>query len=127
MKITAFNPLILSPKADSSIKLFEALGFERRHEKTGIGDENVGSVDLKDENGFRVNVAQVDQMPQDMTVIRLSVRDFDEAYNILTAHGFVNARGGDTVTDTGTSKAALMMSPTGFGISLSQHIRAEEE
>jgi len=109
------------------IELFEALGFERRHENTGIGEENVGTVDLKDANGFRVNVAQVDQMPQDMTVIRLSVRDFDEAYNILTAHGFVNARGGDSVTDTGTSKAALMMSPSGFGISLSQHIREEDK
>lgn len=126
MKITAFNPLILSPKADEIIALFEELGFERRHTKTGIGDGTVDSIDLKDENGFRVNVARVEQMPQDMTVIRLSVRDFDEAYDLLTARGFQNAQGGK-VTDTGTSKAALLISPSGFAISLSQHIRKDEK
>lgn len=126
MKITAFNPLILSPKADEIIALFEELGFERRHTKTGIADGTVDSIDLKDENGFRVNVARVEQMPQDMTVIRLSVRDFDEAYDLLTARGFQNAQGGK-VTDTGTSKAALLISPSGFAISLSQHIRKDEK
>lgn len=126
MKITAFNPLILSPKADEIIALFEELGFERRHTKTGIDDGNVDSIDMKDENGFRVNVARVEQMPQDMTVIRLSVRDFDEAYDLLTARGFQNAQGGK-VTDTGTSKAALLISPSGFAISLSQHIRKDEK
>lgn len=126
MKITAFNPLILSPKADEIIALFEELGFERRHTKTGIDDGTVDSIDMKNENGFRVNVARVEQMPQDMTVIRLSVRDFDEAYDLLTARGFQNAQGGK-VTDTGTSKAALLISPSGFAISLSQHIRKDEK
>ena len=31
MQITTFNPMILSPKADEVIKLFEDLGFEKRH------------------------------------------------------------------------------------------------
>ena len=31
MKITTFNPMILSPKAEDVIALFEELGFERRH------------------------------------------------------------------------------------------------
>lgn len=30
MQITTFNPMILSPKADEVIRLFEELGFERR-------------------------------------------------------------------------------------------------
>ena len=31
MKITTFNPLILTKDSESVIKLFEALGFEKRH------------------------------------------------------------------------------------------------
>ena len=44
MKITAFNPLIVSPKAADVIALMEALGFERAHTKTGI-NENIISVE----------------------------------------------------------------------------------
>ncbi len=61
-------------------------------------------------------------MPQDLTAIRVSVRDFDEAYNFLTSKGFVNPQG-DKITDTGTSKSALLISPSGFAISLSYHVR----
>lgn len=125
MKITTFNPLIVSPKAAEVIAIMEELGFERAHTKTGI-NEDITSVDLKHSDGFRVDVAQVDQMPQDMTAIRMNVRDFDEAYDFLAAHGFKNAQG-DKVTDTGSSKATLMVSPSGFGISLAQHIRKEDK
>ena len=38
MTITAFNPCIITKDAESVIALFEALGFERRHTKTGIND-----------------------------------------------------------------------------------------
>ncbi len=122
MKITAFNPLICTPNAQGITELFEALGFEHAHKKTGINDKNITSFDMKHPDGFRVDVAQVDQMPQDMTVIRMNVRDFDEAFEFLTAHGFKNAQG-DKVTDTGSSKATLMVSPSGFAISLAEHIK----
>jgi hypothetical protein len=71
-----------------------------------------------------VDVAQVDQMSQDRTAIRMNVRDFDDAYAFLTAHGFKNVQG-DKVTDTGSSKVTLMVSPSGFGISLAEHIRKD--
>jgi glutaminase len=125
LKITAFNPIIITPKADETIEVFEALGFERRHQKDGI-NEDITSVDLKNPDGFRVDVTHVAQMPQAMTSIRMSVRDFDEAYKLLESHGFKNAQGGK-VTDTGTSKATMMVSPSGFSISLSQHIRKEDK
>ena len=124
MKITAFNPLILSNDAKFGKELFEDLGFEHRHTKTGINDKDITSFDLKDPSGFRVNLAQVDQMPKDMVVIRMNVDDFDEAYEKLTGLGFVDSQGGK-VTDTGSSKATLMVSPSGFAISLAQHIRKE--
>jgi len=124
MKITAFNPLILSKEAKFGKELFEELGFEHRHTKTGINDKDITSYDLKDPSGFRVDVTQVEKMPQDMVVIRMNVDNFEEAYDKLTGLGFVNAQG-DKVTDTGSSKATLMVSPSGFAISLAQHIKKE--
>ena len=123
MKITSFNPLIITRNADAAIELFEALGFERRHKKTGIGEEkNVTSVSMKDANGFHVDVTQVDNLPQDISTIRMNVDDFDEAYKFLTDHGFTNAQG-EKVTDTGSSHATMMVSPSGFSISLVKHIK----
>lgn len=121
MKITGFRPLIVTKNAAEIIALFEALGFERRHTKTGINDD-VTAVAMKDENGFRVNVAQSGQIPQDLTAIAMNVDNFEEAYEFLTARGFKNTQGGK-VTETGSSKATLMISPSGFGISLSEHIK----
>ena len=54
--------------------------------------------------------------------IRMNVDDFDEAYNILISHGFENTRGDGTV-ETKSAKAATMVSPTGFIISLIKHTR----
>ena len=121
MKITAFNPLILTSKSAETVALLEELGFARAHTKTGI-EGDVTSIDLKYGEDFRVDVAQVDSFAQDMTVIRMNVRDFDEAYDFLISKGFKNAQG-DKITETGSSKDTLMISPTGFAISLSEHIR----
>ena len=125
MKITSFNPLIISNNAESIIKLFEELGFERRHKKEGINDKDITSVRMKDANGFHVDVTQVDGIPQDMTTIRMNVRDFNEAYELLKAHGFTNAQG-DKITNTGSSISTMMVSPTGFSISVTEHIRKDE-
>ena len=128
MKITAFNPIIITSQAEETIKLFEELGFERRHKKEGINDADITSVDMKNADGFRVNVVKSSNsnLPQDLTAIRMNVRDFDEAYEFLTARGFKNAQG-DKVTDTGSSKATLMVSPSGFAINLVEHIRKEDK
>ena len=37
MRITAFNPQIVTKDPEPIIKLFEELGFEKRHVKEGIG------------------------------------------------------------------------------------------
>ncbi len=47
MKITSFNPLIITKDAASVIELFEALGFEKRHTKTGIHGKDIRLWDLK--------------------------------------------------------------------------------
>jgi len=75
----------------------------------------------EDDNFIRVNITQA-PVPHDITPIRMNVRDFDEAYKLLEEKGFQNAQG-SKITDTGSSKATMMVSPSGFAISLSEHIR----
>ena len=41
MQITTFNPMILSKHADDVIKLFEDLGFERKHQKDNIDGKDI--------------------------------------------------------------------------------------
>ena len=126
MKITAFNPIIVTPNAADAVALFEELGFERRHTKEGI-EGNVTSYDLK-YGDFRVNVAQADNMPQDLTAIRMNVRDFDEAIKFLLDHGFRRARHEAAKDDieTESSKIAIMVSPSGYILSVSEHIRKDD-
>lgn len=123
VKITAFNPLIVSTHADEIVALFEELGFEHAHTKEGI-DGYVTNYDLKYGEDFRVDVAQNEVVPRDLTAIRMNVRDFDEAYDLLLSKGFKNAQG-DMITETSSTRSALMISPSGFAISLSYHIRKQ--
>ena len=128
MKITSFNPMIITKDAEATIALFEALGFERRHMKTGIDDQDISAVGMRytgeDGKVFHVNIASA-PVPHDIATIRMNVRDFDEAYKLLEEKGFKNAQGGK-ITDTGTSKTAMMVSPSGFSISLSEHISKDK-
>ena len=124
MKITSFNPLIVTKDAENVIKVFEALGFERRHSITvNSGGKDIANVRMKDPNGFNVDVAQVDSIPRDMTLIRMNVDDFDEAYQFLLSKGFKNTKDNDETVDTRTNKSACMMSPSGFAFDLCQHIK----
>lgn len=123
MKITTFNPMILSKSADEIIGLFEELGFERRHQVDNIDDKDISSVRMKDANGFYLDVARVESLPRDMTTMRMNVSDFDEAYELLKTHGFKNARGEDQTIDSKSARSCLMISPSGFSIQLTQHIK----
>ncbi len=127
MTITTFNPMILSKNADEIIKLFEELGFERRHKVDNINDEDISSVRMRytgeDGKTFHVDVARVESMPQDMTTMRMNVRDFDEAYEFLKSHGFKNARADEHTVESKFAKSCLMISPSGFSIQLTQHIK----
>lgn len=118
MKITTFNPMIISKDAGSIIPLFEELGFEKRHNKIG---EDFSGNRMKDGNGFHVDIVEA-AVPQDMTTIRMNVDSFDEAYKLLTDHGFKIVQGGK-VTDTGSSRSAMMVSPSGFSITVAEHIK----
>jgi hypothetical protein len=123
MKITTFNPQIITKNADPIVELFEELGFERRHTKEGIGELGVKGIRMKDANGFCLDISKTDALPrQAINSIRMNVDDFDEAYQMLVARGFKNFYG-DRTADTPTSKSAVLISPSGFSINLVQHIK----
>ena len=127
MKITSFDPVIVSNHADSIISLFQALGFENTHAPTtDIEDLRVTSHRMKHPDGYHVDVVSSSaELPKDRTVIRMNVDDFEEAYNSLTAHGYKNVRGNQTI-DTKSSKSATMESPSGFRIAIVNHIKDHE-
>jgi hypothetical protein len=122
MKITGFRPLIVTKDQENVVALFETLGFEKRHTKTDVeGGANV-TVAMKDANGNHVNVARGEKVPQDMTLISINVDNFQEAYDFFIGKGFIDPRGGK-VTDTSSSKATALVAPSGFAISISEHIK----
>ena len=122
MKITTFNPMILTLKAEEVIKLFEELGFEVRHSPTiGTGENQVTNTRMKNADGFSIDILEVGSLPRPaIPAIRMNVDDFDEAYAILKEHGFTEAPGA-FVSDTRSAKALLMLSPSRFLIDLVQH------
>lgn len=125
MKITSFNPLIVTKDEESAIKLFEALGFEKRHIKDSIGIENVTDVRMKDANGFHIDISHGSG---EWTMIRMNVDNLEEAVEFLEARGFHKARheaAKDTI-DTGSSRFNIMVSPSGFIFSVSQHTKDQD-
>ena len=122
MKITSFNPLIVTTDPEKTIKLFEELGFEKRHTKDDLeGREDLVGIRMKDANGFYVDIVKSENAKQDMITIRMNVDDFDEAREMLESHGFKPSPAG-IVTDS-SSKSIGMYSPSGFSFSLVQHIK----
>ena len=125
MKITSFNPLIVTKDAEPIVRLFEELGFERHHQPTGTsgtGSNYVG-YRMKNPDGFYVDVTQTSTpRTQDLSSIRMNVDDYDAAYKLLTDHGFKSVTD-DKSTDTGSAKGDMLVSPSGFAISLIQHIK----
>ena len=126
MQITTFNPMILSKNADEIVRLFEEMGFKRKHQVNNIDGKDISSMRMTDGNGFNVDVARVETMERDMTTMRMNVRDFDEAYEFLKSRGFKNARGEDHTVESKSARSCLMIAPSGFSIQLTQHIRKED-
>lgn len=123
MKITTFNPQIITKDAQPLVKLFEELGFEKRHSPKGIGELDVTGIRMKDNNGFAVDISVPNaDLPQDIASIRMNVDNFEQAYDLLVSHGFRNYYG-DHIVQRNSSKSALMIAPSGFSINLVQHIK----
>ena len=124
MKITSFNPLIVTKDAEPVIRLFEELGFEKRHRIEAVENNgtDITSVRMKNADGFYVDVSQA-PVAQDLSLIRMNVEDFEEALAFLKERGFRNVKGTDETLDTRTNKSAMIVSPSGFAFDLCQHIK----
>ena len=120
MNITGFRPLIVSKDAEAIKSVFEELGFERQHTKTDIEGGRNTNYNMKDADGNCINIASSEVVPQDLVSININVDDFDEVYEFLISRGFKNSRG-DRVTETSSSVATHLVSPSGFSITLTQH------
>ena len=126
MQIKTFNLMILFNNLDAVIDLFEDLGFKKTHAPTvDTGKSMVTSTRMKNADGFHIDIADVKSVPQDMTIIRMNVDNFDEAFEMLTAKGFTHA-GGEQAVETESNKSALMTSPSGFAFDLCQHIKEHD-
>jgi hypothetical protein len=121
MKITGFCPIIITRDPESAVKLFEDMGFEKRHTKKDIEDGANTNYAMKDANGNRINIASSETIPRDMSAVTINVDDFREAYDFLIAHGFTDPRG-EKVTETSSSRATMLFSPSGFPVHISEHI-----
>ena len=123
MKITSFNPQIFTTDMEPVIKLFEGLGFERRHKTEGIGALDVTGVRMVSGDGFALDISQNGVLTHgDMVGIRMNVDNFEEAYQLLTDRGFRNIYGSNHI-EMPDRKSAILVSPTGFGINLVEHIK----
>ena len=83
-------------------------------------DSGAYDVTMEDADSHRVDVTYSSRVPRDMTIIRMNVDSFDEAFEMLTAKGFKQQ--GPTV-ELPSSKSAMMVSPSGFAFDLCQHIK----
>ena len=97
-------------------------GFKQHHVKQNISEIKTTDVRMKDENGFHVDVAYGDG---EYTMIRVNVDDFDEVIEFFMSHGFRkphHERAHKTV-DTGSSRYTMVVSPSGYILAVSQHIK----
>ena len=84
---------------------------------------NTEGIRMKDANGFDPDISQPEYpLPRGMVGIRINVDDFDEIYKMFLEKGFKNAYG-DKTAETSSSGAAVLISPTGFGVNLIQHFQ----
>lgn len=122
MKISVFNPVIITKDVEPVIQLFEELGFQQTHNKAENNDVEYSAHRMKDANGFHVDVVEVPVIPQTYTAIRINVDNYDEAYEFFISRGFRQAKGFAPST-TASSKYAYLVSPSGFIVDLIQHIK----
>jgi hypothetical protein len=117
----------MTKNGDPLIKLFEELGFAVIHKKENIdGVETNRSARMKNPDGFYIDVSETQSVPQETTLIRINVDNFDEAYDMLKDKGFVNVNG-DHIIKTDSSIAAVMVSPSGFAVDIIKHIKKDSQ
>lgn len=123
MKTTSFSPLIMTNDSENAKKVFEAFGFTKKHEKKEATENHDSGFRMKDADGHGISIGQVNQIPRDMMAVQMNVDNFEEAIELLSSFGFKNLRGDGEVINTGSSKSAVMIAPSGFAVNVVYHIK----
>lgn len=123
MKITGFNPTIITKNYEDTIKLYEAMGFKIAHQSNVAEALISQSTRMKNADGFVLDINESDKFPCDLTLIRINVDDLDGYYKLFTDKGFKNVMGDGVIVENSHFKGAHLVSPSGFGIMLMQHIK----
>lgn len=121
MNITGLRNVVLTPDFENVIKTYEALGFERAHEKNDMGTRGNDEVVLKSASGETIIVIGLKETPNTFTALGINVDNIDEASNELEAQGFTRISGQNQKTDS--SLGALFRAPQGYMVILSQHTK----
>jgi hypothetical protein len=125
MKITTFNPQIMSKNAEPIVKLFEEMGFKKNHLKNDFTETNAIGYRLVNADEFKLDISQTDneKLPADsLASIRMNVDNYDEVYELLVSLGFKSVYG-DRPSNAPSSKNNVMIAPSGFTINLVEHIK----
>ena len=86
MKITTFDPIIVTAKVEDAVEVFETLGFEKKHAPiTDTGQRDVQSYRMKNADGYHVDVADVNDIQQDMEYIRINAGGIDNIFCLVFA------------------------------------------
>ncbi len=127
MKITSFNPFIMTANADELVSLYEDLGFKTAHHSVNmVNNKEINNYTMRDDEGHQVDISDMPGISHDMVSIRVNVRDFKEAYNFFMERGFKNIDT-DNILNTGSAHIATLLSPSRFLISIAEHIRKDED
>lgn len=118
MKITSFYPAVVSANPAKSIKAYEAIGFEVRHEK--LNDGMGGSITImKNANEDHVAVVCSTKLPTPCTMVHINVDYFDEAIEEFIGLGFEKVLEG---SGDDSSMDAVLKGPDGQYIHVCQHV-----
>ena len=130
MKITGFNTQIITKDPEAVIALFEALGFERNHNKKGDDEFSFSSVNMKrmkdgsDTEAFRVDIISAPSNPldRDLTCIRINVDDFEAGCELMKSMGARTSNAFGT-NSTPSSKYQYFVMPSGMIVDICHHIK----
>lgn len=130
MKITGLTTQIITKAPEAAISLFESLGFERRHNKTGDDEFSFSTVIMKkakdgsDTESFCVEIISSPKNPldRDLTGMRINVDDFEAACELMEKMGAVRSNNfGTNVTPS--SKYQYFILPSGAVVDICYHIK----
>jgi len=124
MKNTGVNPLILAMDLESAISLFEDLGFEKSHIIT-INEcgKNITSVCMRNAEGESIDLARVEDLPDDITLLHMDEEVSEDAYEFFSDNGSRDNCDYERSFDTRNDFSSEFVSTSGFAFDLCQYYK----